>query len=176
MPTPAIMCQLTLRGSSEILSLTRANVMPKIPIGLPSSMPKYTPSVTGSVSSVLMSTPTRRTCAFTNAKIGRITKLTGVEIRRSMRISGGVTRCMTRSTLVVETVKSCWPRICASSSYRSSSNGRHSPNQSVRLSSLTPHLAGMVKAKMTPASVACTPLLNMQNHNSRPSTEYGARR
>lgn len=34
----------------------------------------------------------------------------------SMRMSGGVTRCMTRSTLVVETVKSCWPRMCASSS------------------------------------------------------------
>lgn len=31
--------------------------------------------------------------------------MTGVEVRRSMRISGGVTRCMTRSTLVVETVK-----------------------------------------------------------------------
>ena len=116
MPTPAIMCQLTLRGNWQALSLTRANVMPKIPIGLPSSMPKYTPSVTGSVSNVLISTPTRRTCAFTNAKIGRITKLTGVEIRRSMRMSGGVTRCMTRSTLVVETVKSCWPKMCASSS------------------------------------------------------------
>lgn len=37
-------------------------------------------------------------------------------------------------------------------------------------------LGRMVKAKMTPASVACTPLLNMQNHNSKPSTEYGARR
>ena len=102
---PAIMCQLTLRGSSQALSLTKANVMPKMPIGLPSSMPKYTPSVTGSVSSVLMSTPTRRTCALTNAKIGRDHKVDRCGDQALHADERRVTRCLTRSTLVVETVK-----------------------------------------------------------------------
>ena len=115
-----------------------------------------------------MSTPTSRTCAFTKAKIGRITKFTGVSIRRSKRTSGGVTRCITRSTLVVAWVKSCWPRIWLRSSKRSSSSGRHSPSHSVRWLSLTPQVAGTVKARITPASVACTPDWNMQNQSKSP--------
>lgn len=117
MPTPAIMCQLTLRGQLASLELDQGKCHAKNTNRLAQQHAKvHAERHRVGEQRAHIHAYQGEPGAFTNAKIGRITKLTGVEIRRSMRISGGVTRCMTRSTLVVETVKSCWPKMCASSS------------------------------------------------------------
>ena len=80
MPTAMICGQSTCLGSLAKPMRTRSHVTRMMPMGLPSTAPKYTPLVTGSAMMVARSMSTILTCAFTNAKMGRITKFTGTEM------------------------------------------------------------------------------------------------
>ena len=72
MPTATTWFQVTRFGSLAKPTLTSTQVVRMMPTGLPRTAPKNTPRATLSAKSADRSIPTRRTWAFTKAKIGSI--------------------------------------------------------------------------------------------------------